>query len=407
VAVAFLDLDQFKRINDTLGHSVGDALLRGVAERLRECLREGDTIARLGGDEFTLILTDLAKPGDVAEVAKKLLGSFSTPFYVEGRELFVTASIGISIYPTDGETAETLLKHADTAMYRAKDLGRNHFQLYVSSMNARVSERLAIETGLRHALERNELRLVYQPQIDLKSNELIAVEVLLRWHRPDGETVPPSDFIPVAEETGLIVPIGEWVLRTACRQAVAWHVAGAIGLQVSVNISGRQFRHGGLVESIRTTLDTTGLDPRNLELELTESIIQNAEATIATLRELSEMNVQIAIDDFGTGYSSLSYLNRLPINKLKIDRSFMKDLPHHSDGCAIVSAIITLAHSLRLKAVAEGVELPEQMEFLRAHNCDGVQGFLISKPLPAEALWAWVATNPRVRGFSPPQDRAA
>jgi diguanylate cyclase (GGDEF)-like protein len=407
VAVAFLDLDQFKRINDTLGHSVGDALLRGVAERLRECLREGDTIARLGGDEFTLILTDLAKPDDVAEVAKKLLGSFSTPFYVEGRELFVTASIGISIYPTDGETAETLLKHADTAMYRAKDLGRNHFQLYVSSMNTRVSERLAIETGLRRALERNELRLVYQPQIDLKSNELIAVEVLLRWHRPDGETVPPSDFIPVAEETGLIVPIGEWVLRTACRQAVAWHVAGAIGLQVSVNISGRQFRHGGLVESIRTTLDTTGLDPRNLELELTESIIQNAEATIATLRELSEMNVQIAIDDFGTGYSSLSYLNRLPINKLKIDRSFMKDLPHHSDGCAIVSAIITLAHSLRLKAVAEGVELPEQMEFLRALDCDGVQGFLISKPLPAEALWAWVATNPRVRGFSPPQDRAA
>lgn len=407
VAVVFLDLDQFKRINDTLGHSVGDALLGGVAERLRECVREGDTIARLGGDEFTLILTDLAKPDDVAEVAKKLLGSFSTPFYVESRELFVTASIGISVYPTDGETAETLLKHADTAMYRAKDLGRNHFQFYVPSMNARVSERLAIETGLRRALERNELRLVYQPQVDLQSNELIGVEALLRWHRPDGETVPPADFIPVAEETGLIVPIGEWVLRTACQQAVAWHVAGAIGLQVSVNISARQFRHGGLVESIRTTLKTTGLDPRNLELELTESIIQNAEATIATLRELSEMNVQLAIDDFGTGYSSLSYLNRLPINKLKIDRSFVKDLPHQSDGCSIVSAIITLALSLRLKAIAEGVELPEQMEFLRALNCDGVQGYLISKPLPAETLWPLVATNKRVRGFSPPQDRAA
>ena len=407
VAVLFLDLDQFKQINDTLGHSVGDALLRGVSERLRGCLREGDTIARLGGDEFTMILTDLAQSDDIAEVAKKLLAIFSDPFRMETRELFVTASIGISVYPADGENAETLIKHADTAMYRAKEHGRNTFRFYVPSMNAKVSERLALETGLRHAMERNEFHLVYQPQVDLQSAEIIGVEALLRWRRADGTMVGPDQFIPVAEETGLIVPIGEWVLRKACEQAAAWKTAGPFGLLVAVNISGVQFRHGGLVESVRRILEATRLDPRNLELELTESIIQNADATITTLRELSGMNIQIAIDDFGTGYSSLSYLNRFPINKLKIDRSFVKDIPHRSDGCSIVNAIITLAHSLRLKAVAEGVSTPEQMEFLKALNCDIVQGYLISQPLPAEAVWRLLSTNTVFRDLPSPVDLAA
>jgi diguanylate cyclase (GGDEF)-like protein len=407
VAVLFLDLDQFKQINDTLGHSVGDALLRSVAERLTECLREGDTIARLGGDEFTVVLTDLAKSDDIAEVAKKLLVALSKPFRLETHDLFVTASIGISVYPADGDNAETLIKHADTAMYRAKEHGRNTFQFYVPAMNTRVSERLAIETGLRHAIERNEFHLVYQPQVDLQTAHIIGVEALLRWRRSDGSMVAPEQFVPVAEETGLIVPIGEWVLRTACEQAAAWNAAAPVGLLVAVNISGRQFRHGGLVELVRRILDATHLDPRHLELELTESIIQNVDATITPLRELSGMNIQIAIDDFGTGYSSLSYLNRFPINKLKIDRSFVMDVPHRGDGCSIVNAIITLAHSLQLKAVAEGVEKPEQVEFLKALNCDIAQGYLFSKPLSAEAVGRLLATNTEFHDVSLPRDLAA
>ncbi len=387
VAVLFLDLDHFKRINDSLGHDMGDLLLKAVAERLSSCVRAGDTVARMGGDEFTIVLADVAQTEDVPKVAQKIVDAISKPFSLMGQEFFITISMGISIFPNDGQDAQTLVKNAYAAMYRAKEQGRNHYQHYSPAMNVRTLERLALESNLRHALERKELLLHYQPRVDLETGRITGVEALLRWQYPDLGLVSPSQFIPLAEETGLIIPIGEWVLRTACAQNKLWQSMGLSPVRVSVNLSARQFEQRNLVETIGRVIKETGLDPNYLELELTEGLImKNAEITIATLRSLHEMGIQISIDDFGTGYSSLSYLKRFPIHALKIDQSFVRDIITDPDGTVIVTAIILLAHSLKLKVIAEGVETKDQLDFVRSLKCHEIQGYLFSKPLPAEEM---------------------
>jgi diguanylate cyclase (GGDEF)-like protein/PAS domain S-box-containing protein len=396
VAVLFLDLDRFKNINDTLGHAFGDLLLKGVSARLTDCVREGDTVARLGGDEFVLILDNLAQEEDTRLIAQKVLSYLSSPFNLEGREFFITTSIGIALYPDDGPDYETLLKSADTAMYRAKEKGKNNYQHYSPALNAKMSERLALENDLRHALEREEFELHYQPMVEPDTGRVIGVEALIRWKRQGISMVPPSEFIPVAEETGLILPIGAWVLRAACAQNRAWQSAGLPPIQVAVNLSGVQFHQHDLVDTISKTLNETGLHPGYLELELTESIImKSTEVTVATLRELGALGIKISVDDFGTGYSSLSYLKRFPVSTLKIDRTFVRDLTTDQDDQAIVNAIITLAHSLKLKVVAEGVETKEQLEFLQSLHCDQVQGYFFSQPLLANEVSRLLVQRPR------------
>ena len=385
-AVLLFDLDHFKHINDTLGHNIGDILLKSVSERLKCCIREGDTIARLGGDEFAIILTDLARPGDVPAIAQKIIKTLSQPFQIKGHQLFITTSIGVSLYPSDCNDPEALVKAADMALYRAKDQGRNNYQFYHPTLNIVSSERLSIETGLRQALECGGFLLHYQPQLDIATGRIIGVEALVRWHQPNGSLVSPAKFIPVAEETGLILPIGEWVLRTACRQTKAWQDAGFRNLRVSVNLSARQFHQKDLIQTIDKILIETGLDPRSLEMELTESIMQNAEKIIETLREINARGVEISVDDFGTGYSSLSYLKRLPIQTLKVDQSFVQNISTGTDDTVLVISIINLAHNLHLKAIAEGVETAEQLRFLRWLNCDRMQGYLFSRPLPTEEM---------------------
>ena len=386
-AVMLLDLDRFKFINDTLGHEAGDMLLKGVAERLTTCVRHGDTVARLGGDEFTVLLANVAQVDDVAFVTKKILEGFAQPFLIAGRELFVSPSIGITLYPHDDRDIDNLLKNADAAMYHAKESGRNTFQFFTAELNERASQRLEMETALRHALERNEFLLHYQPLMDLKTGQLKGVEALLRWQHPQRGLVPPLDFIPLAEETGLIVPIGEWVLRTACAQAMAWHAAGFCGLQMAVNISSRQFQQHNLAALVTTVLNETGLEPQCFNLELTESVLmRNVDAAIVAMGELDAAGVGFSIDDFGTGYSSLSYLKRFPIDILKIDRSFVRDITTDPDDAAIVTAIMAMAHTLGIEVVAEGVETEEQIAFLRAHGCDVMQGYYFSKPVDAAAL---------------------
>jgi diguanylate cyclase (GGDEF)-like protein/PAS domain S-box-containing protein len=387
VAVMFLDLDRFKIINDTLGHDMGDALLESVAERLSGCVRHGDTISRLGGDEFTVVLSNVAHVDDVARLAQKIIDSFIPPFNINGRELFISTSIGITLYPFDDNNIDSLLRNADAAMYHAKEVGRNTFQFYTAELNRRAARRLQMETALRHALERDELRLDYQPQIDLKTGRITGMEALLRWRHPEMGLIPPLDFIQLAEETGLIVPIGEWVLRAACSQTRVWHDAGFSGLQIAVNLSGRQFQHRNLAKSVKKILRETGLDPRCLDLELTESILMhNTETTLATMNELNALGVMFSMDDFGTGYSSLSYLKRFPIDALKIDQSFVRDIPRDSDDAAIAQAIIAMAHSLGIQVIAEGVETAKQIAFLRAHKCDGMQGYYFSKPIPVDKM---------------------
>lgn len=387
VAVMFLDLDRFKNINDTLGHTVGDQLLKNVAERLSECVREDDTVARLGGDEFVIVLEDVFSIQDVAGIAQKLINAMERPVMLERQELFVTTSIGISVYPDDGDNADTLIKHADTAMYRAKEQGRNNSQFYTADMNERALERLTMENSLRHALERNEFLLYYQPQVDLKTRSITGMEALLRWQHPDFGLVSPSRFIPIAEETGLIVPIGEWVLRAACFQNKAWQDAGMPRLHVAVNLSARQFKQPNLVNVVSQALADSGLEPCYLELEITESIaMEHAEETITRLNELKAMGVAISMDDFGTGHSSLSYLKRFPIDTLKIDQSFVQDVLLDSQDAAIAAAISTMARSLKMKVVTEGVETQEQVGFLREHDRDEVQGYYFSHPLPADAF---------------------
>jgi len=396
LAVFFIDLDRFKVINDSLGHSVGDELLQAVAARLRESVREGDTVARLGGDEFILLLSGVLRAVDVAKVAGKVLDALRRPFHLGDRELFVTASLGVSLYPEDGTDGEALIKNADTAMYRAKDEGRDGYQLYTRAMNATALERLALENSLRRALASEEFLLHYQPVLDIASGRVHGVEALLRWMRPERGLVLPGEFIPLAETTGLIFPIGPWVLRTACAQVKAWQKAGNPQLCLAVNLSARQFQQADLVQQVTSVLDETGLQPRFLELEITEtSAMANADATVATLRELKALGVRISIDDFGVGYSSLAYLRRLPIDTLKIDKSFVRDIGADPDDAAIVSAVVAMAQSLKLAVVAEGVETEEQLAFLGDRRCDRMQGFLFSPAVPAAECGELLARHRR------------
>ena len=394
VAVLFTDLDRFKIVNDTLGHPAGDELLRQVAVRLRSALREGDTIARLSGDEFVILLPRISEARDAARVAAKALGMVTAPFTVFGHELHISSTIGVSLFPKDGADPETLLKHADTALYQAKDRGRNQYQFFDARMNAHAQERLLLENGLRRAIERGEFVLHYQPQIDLQTNAVTGVEALIRWH-PEQRMVLPGEFIPIAEETGLITEIGEWVLRTACRQAREWEAAGLPPVRMAVNLSIRQLRRRGFPARVRAILRETGLAPQRLELEITESsLMVDPEQIIKTLHELRGMGIQLAMDDLGTGYSSLAYLKRLPLDRIKIDRSFVRDIPEDPDDVAIVQAILAMARQLKIRVVAEGVETPAQRRFLRDHRCEEAQGYAFSRPLPAEACADFLAKTP-------------
>lgn len=385
VAVMFIDVDHFKTINDTLGHTAGDELLLEMARRLGECVRADDTVARLGGDEFTIILSELREAEDAMLVAQKILETVQEPLTIAGMPLVVTASIGISIYPVDGADPESLLRNADSAMYRAKEGGRNTYQLCTDEMKRRAMERLSVESRLRKAVHDDELLLMYQPQINLGTGRTIGVEALVRWNDPESGLVEPAAFIPIAEETRLIIPLGEWVLRTACKQTKEWQDRGAGPIRVAVNLSARQFQQHDLVLMVRSALDDSGLAASSLELEITETTaMQNADITVETLRALRRIGVGISIDDFGMGYSSLNYLKRFPITAVKIDRAFVHDLSANDGDAAIVTAVISMARSLRLRVVAEGVETAEQFAFLRTKECDEAQGFYFSRPVMAD-----------------------
>jgi diguanylate cyclase (GGDEF)-like protein len=388
LAVVFMDLDHFKFVNDSLGHSTGDKLLKAMGERLRAALREGDTVGRVGGDEFVLILNDQSNEEVIFRAMQRIASKVGEPITIDGKELYVSCSAGISMYPQDGPDVDTLLKNADAAMYRAKEHGRNNFQFYTAEMNERVNERLALENALRRALERQEFILHYQQKVDIKTGAIVGAEALVRWMHPEWGLVRPARFIPLAEETGLIVQLGEWVLREACRQTREWLDGGLKPGVVSVNLSARQFRQEGLVRMVSRILEETKLEPAHLEMELTESMVMhNVEAAIATLQGLKSLGVALSVDDFGTGYSSLSYLKDLPIDALKIDRSFVRDIgagAEVEDG-VIAQAIISLGHSLHLKVVAEGVETDQQVRFLKRHGCDELQGFFYGEPVaPAD-----------------------
>lgn len=387
LAVLFLDLDHFKLINDASGHPAGDELLKQVAGRIQALLREDDVVARLGGDEFTILLPDIKGSKDVAHVAEKILESMEQPFTLGQDEVVVTSSIGISTYPDDGEDRSTLLKNADAAMYQAKAQGRNNFQFFTTEMNTRAQQRLSMESAMRRALEHDEFLLHYQPQVSLESGHIIGVEALVRWQHPHEGLISPATFIPVAEDSGLIVPLGEWVMREACRQHQQWLNSGLPLMRMAVNISARQFMHQNLLSMMAEVIRDTGINPEYLELELTESIImEKVEETVTTLHELRNMGVYLSIDDFGTGYSSMAYLKRFPIDKLKIDRSFVRDLATDPDDAAIVSATIAMAHNLNLTVIAEGVETEQQLQFLRENGCEEMQGYFFSMPLPADAI---------------------
>jgi len=387
VAVLFLDLDNFKTINDSLGHRVGDALLQSVTQRLTECVRRSDTISRQGGDEFVILVAEDMQEDAAANIAESVLDALNTSHLIEERELLVTTSIGISVYPGDGETSEVLIMNADTAMYHAKEMGRNNYQFFSSEMNIRAVERQRIESGLRRALKKHEFVLHYQPIFQLESGAITGVEALVRWVDRERGTLFPDQFIPIAEACGLIVPLGRWVLREACTQAKRWQNGRVTPLSIAVNISALEFRDKQFVESVRAVLLDTGLPPNLLQLELTESILmRDADASSAILRELKDLGVQLAIDDFGTGYSSLSYLRHFPIDILKIDRSFVADITLPNDGGIVVSAVISMANSMKKRVVAEGVELQAQVDLLRAQNCGDVQGYLFSRPLNAHDL---------------------
>jgi len=396
-AVMFIDLDKFKDINDTLGHDVGDRLLEMVAQRLTTSLRAQDTVGRQGGDEFIVLLASLSTAEDAARVAQKILDTLGVPFEINGQSLRSGASIGIATYPRDGTDVETLLKNSDTAMYSAKEAGRYNYQFFAEDMNAASAERLLFEGNLRLAIERNELLLHYQPLVDMASGRIVATEALVRWDHPQLGRVGPDRFIPVAEETGLIVPLGEWVLRQACTQLVLWREQGIHPPRMVVNLSPRQFRQKHLLRNFYRVLSETGVDPHWLGLEITESVIMdNPEISIGVLEELHGLGFELSLDDFGTGYSSLSYLKRLPIDKLKIDRSFVNDITSDIDDEAMVGAIIVMAHQLNIDVVAEGVETAEQLEFLRDHDCDEYQGYLFSRPQPPENLTALLKVSSRI-----------
>jgi predicted signal transduction protein with EAL and GGDEF domain/AmiR/NasT family two-component response regulator len=406
-AVLFMDLDAFKRINDTLGHNVGDQLLQQVSDRLRDTIRpsdllsrgdslttresgephQGTNLARLGGDEFTILIPDLDRVEHALNVAHRVKDAMRRPFIIEGNEIFVTASIGISLFPEDGDDCNSLLKFADTAMYHAKNCGKNNAKLYSSSLTMQIMSHVKLEVGLRKALQNDELYLLYQPQLDVRSSEIVGVEALVRWRHAERGVVSPTEFIPLAEETGLIVPIGEWVLRTACQQARTWQKLSGRPVRMAVNLSAKQFKDENLSQIVLSALHDTGLDPRLLELELTEgTLMDDAKATMVTLEQLRGIGVYLSIDDFGTGYSSMNYLKRFDVRALKIDRSFISGLPQDSENAAITRAIIAMAHGLKMVVVAEGVETGEQLVLLEEYGCDLVQGFYLGRPAPADTV---------------------
>lgn len=387
IAILFLDLDRFKRINDTLGHDVGDILLCEAAERFSKCVREGDTVARLGGDEFAIIFTDLASKDDISSLSEKLIDTLSQPFIINDHELFVSVSIGIALFPNDGSDNKTLLKKADIAMYQAKGNGGSSYFFYTEEANADTAEHLALESKLSRALERDEFSLHYQPQLHLQSCKIICREALLRWSNPYFADTAPRQFIPLLEETGLIIPVGEWVLFTACHDEMLRQKAGLPAQRVAVNLSIRQFRQNDFVRMIERIIHETGIDPKYLEFEVTEGLlINNIKETVKILHQLHDLGVKLSIDDFGTGYSSMNYLKRLPFDTLKIDQSFVRDINVNSDDAAIAAAIITLAHSMDLEVVAEGVETLEQLKYLSAQGCDAIQGYLCSRPIPFDDI---------------------
>jgi diguanylate cyclase (GGDEF)-like protein len=384
IAVIFLDLDRFKYINDSLGHDTGDKLLQSVSKRLLAGVRSSDTVSRQGGDEFVILLSEITHPEDAATCAKKILLSLSAPYSIAGQDLHINGSIGISVCPEDGRDADTLIKNADTAMYHAKENGRNNFQFFKAEMNMRAVERQSIEGSLRRALEREEFLLNYQPKVNLDTGEITGVEALIRWQQPDRGLLQPSQFVPIAEDCGLIVQIGRWVLREACRQARAWQTAGLPLMPIAVNVSAVEFRDKGFVEGVRAILSETGLEARYLELELTEGVLmEDAESTASVLQELKSMGVQVAVDDFGTGYSSLSHLQQFPIDVLKIDQSFVQRITGDPDDSPIVSAIISMGKSLKHLVVAEGIETQKQRAYLQTQRCAEGQGYLFGRPVAA------------------------
>lgn len=395
VGLMFLDLDRFKEINDSLGHLAGDQLLIEVSKRLKRCTRETDTIARLGGDEFTVIVENIQSDEEAAAIAEKILLAMQVPFILEGQEVFVTTSIGLTVFPTDAKDDLGLLKNADTAMYRAKEAGRNKYQYYSIEMNESSHMRLKLESELRKALTRNEFSLMYQPKIDMLTGSIVGAEALLRWENKEFGFVPPNEFIPIAEDTGLIIPIGEWVLRNACQQIRTWLHQGLPEVRIAVNLSPRQFRQGNLAATIGDILDQENLTPHALPLEITESLLMaDVEESKRALNDLKAMGLEIYLDDFGTGYSSLSYLKKFPIDGLKIDRSFVMDIPHDQEDMVLAEAIVAMSHALRLNVVAEGIETPEQMAFLKELGCEEAQGYLFSKPLNADEFRQLLASSP-------------
>jgi diguanylate cyclase (GGDEF)-like protein len=406
VALMFLDLDNFKVVNDTLGHDAGDIVLRAVAERLKKCVRVTDTVARLGGDEFIIILDGLPKSDVPVIVAQKIINALAPPFHISDREVFITTSIGISRYPMDAKNAKDLLKYADRSMYLAKEKGCSNYQFYAAEINLRATERLTFRSGLYHALDRDELVLHYQPIVNLRSGRIIGLEALLRWHLPNYGLLYPDRFIDLAEETELIVPIGEWVMRKACESVHKWLQSYPRHFRISVNLSARQFRQRELFSNIKSILLDSGLEPGRLELELTEgTLMEQTEISSSTLMNLKDLGVRISIDDFGTGYSSLSYLRKFPIDTLKIAQTFVKDLTNNSDDAAISKAIIAMAHSLRLEVIAEGVETMDQLSILFAQGCDAAQGYYLGKPIGEEDIPALLMKGSLLESTESPDDK--
>jgi diguanylate cyclase (GGDEF)-like protein len=392
--VMFIDLDRFKNVNDMLGHGVGDQLLVQAAQRLQACARPGDVVARLGGDEFALVLPELADNGDASAVAGRIVAALGQPFRLQGQELFVSASVGIASYPEHGATAELLLQNADTAMYGAKNDGRNNYRFFLAEMQEQSARRLQMETQLRQALERGEFLLHYQPKLELAGGAISGFEALLRWNHPQRGLVPPLEFIAILEDTGLILPVGEWVIGEVCRQLEAWRRQGPAPAPVAINLSARQLQQADLAGAIERIVAGAAIDPALLEFELTESMLMaDPEAAVVTLTRIKALGMRLSVDDFGTGYSSLSYLKRFPLDALKIDRTFVRDLPGDSDDAAITRAVIRLAHSLNLKVVAEGVENIEQLRELELYGCDEIQGYYVGRPLPADDCAALLASE--------------